>query len=35
MVRSGRIVGSGGEGCALDSMACIRSLPETAGPCPH
>ena len=28
------IVGSGGEGCGLDSMACIRSLPETVGFCP-
>jgi len=33
-VRSSRIVGSGGEGGSLDSMACIRSLPEPTAPCP-
>jgi hypothetical protein len=34
-VRSCRIVGSGGSGCALDAVACSRSLPETAGPYLH
>src|ERR1700732_2476154 len=35
MMRSGRMVGSGGAGWALDSMACIRSIPEAARPCLH
>src|SRR6202049_2327311 len=30
MMRSGRMVGSGGAGWALDSMACIRSIPEAS-----
>jgi hypothetical protein len=34
-VRSCRIVGSGGAGCALGAVACSRSLSETAGPYPY